>query len=125
MITDTNALSAFANGDLQVLHLLKQASQMAIPVVVLGEYRFGIAQSRKRYEYELWLKETLPRCRVLEIIQETTVWYADVRAKLKRAGNPIPSNDLWIAALCLQHNLPLLSRDRHFDHVAGLRRISW
>ena len=125
MITDTNALSAFANGDLQVLQLLRHADQLAIPVIVLGEYRFGISQSRKRYEYELWLGETLPTCKVLEIVLETAVWYANIRAELKRAGKPIPSNDLWIAALCLQHNLPLLSRDRHFDNIAGLRRIGW
>ena len=87
MITDTNAVSAFANGDLQVLRVLKQVNQLAIPVVVLGEYRFGIAQSRKRLEYGLWLQETLPRCRVLDIVQETTVWYADIRNELKRAGS--------------------------------------
>jgi tRNA(fMet)-specific endonuclease VapC len=46
-------------------------------------------------------------------------------AELKRAGTPIPTNDLWIAALCRQHDLPLLSRDRHFDRVPGLRRIAW
>jgi tRNA(fMet)-specific endonuclease VapC len=125
VITDTNAFSAFADGDLRVLGLLKHASQLAIPVVVLGEYRFGIAQSRKRYEYGLWLEETLPACRVLEITLETSVWYADIRVELRRAGKPIPSNDLWIAALCRQHNLPLLSRDRHFDLVPGLRRIGW
>jgi tRNA(fMet)-specific endonuclease VapC len=125
VITDTNALSAFADGDLQVLALLKRASQLAIPVVVLGEYRFGIAQSRKRYEYELWLQETLPTCRVMEINLETTIWYADIRAELKRVGKPIPTNDVWIAALCRQHNLPLLSQDRHFDQIPGLCRISW
>jgi tRNA(fMet)-specific endonuclease VapC len=125
VITDTNALSAFAEGDLQVLRLLKQARQLAIPVVVLGEYRFGIAQSRKREEYELWLEETLPTCRVLEIDQETSVWYADLRLELKRTGKPLPTNDLWIAALCRQHNLPLLSRDHHFDFVPGLRRVGW
>ena len=125
MITDTNGLSAFADGNRQVIGFLSHASQLAIPVVVLGEYRFGIAQSRKRHEYELWLEETLPLCRVIEISLETTVWYAEIRLELKRAGKPIPSNDLWIAALCRQHNLPLLSRDRHFDLVAGLRRVSW
>jgi predicted nucleic acid-binding protein len=61
----------------------------------------------------------------MEIALETTIWYADIRAELKRAGKPIPTNDLWIAALCRQHNLPLLSRDRHFDQVPGLCRISW
>jgi tRNA(fMet)-specific endonuclease VapC len=125
VIADTNALSAFADGDVNVMRPLRQASQLAIPVVVLGEYRFGIAQSRKRSDYELWLEETLPLCRVIDIDRETSVWYAEIRLELKRAGKPVPSNDLWIAALCRQHCLPLLSQDRHFDFVAGLRRISW
>jgi tRNA(fMet)-specific endonuclease VapC len=48
-----------------------------------------------------------------------------VRVELKSAGTPIPSNDVWIAALCRQHRLPLLSRDRHFDGVPGIRRLAW
>jgi predicted nucleic acid-binding protein len=44
---------------------------------------------------------------------------------LRQAGKPIPTNDLWIAALCRQHGLPLLSRDRHFDVVSGVQRLEW
>jgi tRNA(fMet)-specific endonuclease VapC len=44
---------------------------------------------------------------------------------LKQAGHPVPANDAWIAALALEHRLPVLSRDRHFDDVRGLRRESW
>jgi tRNA(fMet)-specific endonuclease VapC len=92
---------------------------------VLGEYRFGIAQSSRRRDYEKWLGENLPLCQVLEISEETTGFYADVRLELKRAGKPIPSNDLWIAALGRQHGLPILSRDGHFDSVRSVRRITW
>jgi predicted nucleic acid-binding protein len=51
--------------------------------------------------------------------------YARLRAELKAAGTPIPANDCWISALALQHRMPLLSRDRHFDFVSGVRRIDW
>ena len=51
--------------------------------------------------------------------------YAEIRDRLKRAGTPIPSNDLWIAALAVQHRLPVVSRDTHFDQVRTLTRISW
>ena len=54
-----------------------------------------------------------------------SLFYRDVRTELKRAGTPIPSNDVWIAALSRQHRLPLLSRDRHFDAVPGIRRLAW
>ena len=75
--------------------------------------------------YERWLVEYLPKFRVLIVDEQTTTSYATVRGELKRAGTPIPSNDVWIAALCRQHCLPVLSRDRHFDLVPGLRRIDW
>jgi len=125
MIVDTNALSAAADNDPAVIAILARAEQMAIPVIVLGEYRHGIAQSRNRATYEDWLKDLLRDCFVLDISEPTTHHYADITIDLKRKGKPIPTNDLWIAALCRQHALPLLSRDRHFDLVAGTKRIGW
>jgi predicted nucleic acid-binding protein len=125
MILDTNALSAAADDDPAVIALLARADQVAIPVIVLGEYRHGIAQSRNRASYESWLTGLLHDCMVLDINEPTTHYYAEVTLELKRKGKPIPTNDLWIAALCRQHSLPLLSRDRHFDWVAGSKRVGW
>jgi predicted nucleic acid-binding protein len=125
MIVDTNALSAAADADPAVLALLARAEQMAIPVIVLGEYRYGIAQSRKRASYESWLTGLLRDCLVLDVNEPTTQHYAQIVLELKRLGKPVPTNDLWIAALCRQHSLPLLSRDRHFDWVAGTKRVDW
>lgn len=125
MILDTNGLSALAEGDQHLEPILRKATQIAVPVIVLGEYRYGIQQSRERQRYEHWLVEYLSRFRVLDVEEQTTTSYAAVRRELKRAGTPIPSNDVWIAALCRQHSLPLLSRDRHFDLVPGLHRIDW
>ena len=125
MILDTNALSALAEGEVALESLLQRAAQVALPVIVLGEYRYGIALSRERLHYEQWLTEYLSTFRVLEIDERTTGFYAAVRSELKKAGTPIPSNDVWIAALCRQHSLPLLSRDLHFDAVAGITRITW
>jgi len=125
MILDTNGLSALAEGELRLEPILRKATQIAVPVIVLGEYRYGIQQSRERQRYERWLVEYLQKFRVLDMDEQTTISYADVRGELKRAGTSIPSNDVWIAALCRQHSLPVLSRDRHFDLVPGLRRIDW
>ena len=125
MILDTNALSAAADGDPGVAAVLARADQMALPVIVLGEYRHGVAQSRHRASYENWLEELLNDNLVLDIQEATTHYYAEITLELKRQGKPIPTNDIWIAALCRQHSLPLLSRDRHFDLVAGSRRIGW
>lgn len=125
MIIDTNALSALADEDPKATALIGRAEVMAIPVIVLGEYRYGIAQSRHRASYEVWLSHLLPDCLVLDVNEPTTQLYADITIELKRAGKPIPTNDLWIAAICRQHAMPLLSRDRHFDLVRGIQRIGW
>lgn len=125
MILDTNALLAIADGDPEAVAAAGRARQIAIPVIVLGEYRFGIGQSRRRIEYDAWLSSMLAACRVLELNAETAAQYAEIRLELKRTGTPVPSNDAWIAALCRQHGLPILSRDRHFDLVGGVRRVGW
>ncbi len=125
MILDTNGLSAMAGGEASLAAILKSATEIAVPVIVPGEYRYGVRQSRHRMQYERWLATLLAGCRVLTIDDRTAELYADVRRELKRGGRPIPGNDLWIAALTRQHALPLLSRDRHFDVVPGLKRVSW
>ena len=125
LILDTNALSAAAEREPSALEVVARAERLAIPVIVLGEYRLGIAQSRHRVSYENWLREWTAAVTVLDIDDDTTHSYAAIGLELKKKGKPIPANDLWIAALCRQYSLPLLSRDRHFDFVSGLRRIDW
>lgn len=125
MILDTNALSAAADNDATLAAILARAEELAIPVIVLGEYRHGIAQSRNQASYENWLSGLLNDCMVLEVNEPTTHYYAEISLELKRKGKPIPTNDIWIAALCRQHSLPLLSQDRHFDWIAGSRRVGW
>jgi predicted nucleic acid-binding protein len=125
VILDTNALSAFVNGDRAVGEVLRRESRAAVPVIVLGEFRYGIASSRHRTAYEAWLDEYLPMFEVLPVTEETTLHYAAVRVSLKRLGRPIPANDAWIAALAFQHGLPVLSRDEHFDTLGQLRRVVW
>jgi predicted nucleic acid-binding protein len=125
VILDTNALSAFVDGDPGVGDVLRQAARAALPVIALGEFRYGIAGSRHRAAYEAWLSAHLPHFDILDVTDETTIAYAGLRVALRRSGHPIPANDAWIAALALQHGLPVLSRDVHFDAVAGLERKSW
>jgi tRNA(fMet)-specific endonuclease VapC len=125
VILDTNALSAFVDGDPGVGDVLRRQERAAIPVIVLGEFRYGIAQSQQRASYEAWLGSYLGQFDVLPVTDETAVAYAALRVILKRSGRPIPANDAWIAALALQHRLPVLSRDAHFDVVPHLDRRSW
>jgi predicted nucleic acid-binding protein len=125
VILDTNALSAFVDGDTAIDDVLRQQPRAAIPVIVLGEFRYGIAGSRRRKTYEAWLEAELPGFEVLAVTDETAVAYAALRVSLKRSGRPIPANDAWIAALARQHRLPILSRDEHFDAVPDLEPHDW
>ncbi len=125
MILDTNALSAFADGDKSMRAVLEEALLLAVPVVVLGEFRFGIRSSRHRDAYEEWLEANLPFWKVLDVTRRTAAMYAEVRSELKRNGTPIPENDVWIAAIAREHDLPLLTRDGHFNRVPRLAVLKW
>ncbi len=125
MILDTNALSAWAEGYAAIRRPLRSARRLVLPSVVLGEYYFGIRQSRHRRRYEDWLARNVPLAEVAVITSATAHAYADIRIELKQAGSPIPQNDVWIAALARQHTLPVLSNDRHFDSVGGVSRIGF
>jgi tRNA(fMet)-specific endonuclease VapC len=125
LILDTNAVSSMAKEDPGVITAVGVADSLALPVPVIGEYRYGIALSQVSVRLAKWFESLIADCLVLEVTNETTHHYAAIRVELRRIGKPIPVNDIWIAALCRQHHLPLLSRDRHFDVVRGLKRVGW
>lgn len=125
LILDTNALSAAADEHAGLVGMVAGLQELALPVIAIGEYRYGIEQSRHKARYRRWLDEFISDCLVLNITEETTHRYAAIYGELRQAGKPIPTNDMWIAALCREHEMPLLSRDRHFDVVAGIRRVEW
>lgn len=103
LIVGTNAISAIMDGDAKIVAAVSPADRKWVPVIVLGEYRFGLLQSRRRDEYERWLGERLCADYVLPVDEATSPHYAQIRLELKHQGAPIPVNDLWIAALCRQH----------------------
>lgn len=125
MILDTNALSAWAEGDRAIEPVLRSATEMMIPAVVLGEFEFGIRQSRHYRRYADWLHSNLGSVEVVAIDRDVAHAYGAVRLELKKAGTPIPINDTWIAAIARHRGLPVISRDIHFDAVAGIQRVSW
>jgi tRNA(fMet)-specific endonuclease VapC len=125
VILDTNAVSAFAEGNPSVREKIAAGPGPYLPVIVIGEYRFGLLGARDSERRLAWLEQLGRYWTVLEVSADTAVAYAEIRQSLKERATPIASNDVWIAALARQHNLSILSADAHFDNVAGIRRISW
>jgi tRNA(fMet)-specific endonuclease VapC len=125
LILDTNAVSAWSDGEEELLDAMAGAGPVMLPVIAIGEYRYGLKLSTQRTEREAWLRRVIDTVHVLPVTRATAGAYADIRSQLHRKGRSIPTNDAWIAALALEHRLPVLSRDAHFDVVDGVERVSW
>jgi tRNA(fMet)-specific endonuclease VapC len=121
---DTNAYSAAARGDSKAVALLRAADRLTLPFIVLAELRAGFAAGSSGRRNEAALARFLgsPRVDVLYPDEQTTHHYANVFAQLRRQGTPIPTNDLWIAALVVQHDLVLFTEDAHFAKVPQIAR---
>lgn len=125
MFLDTNALSAWAEGDRSIEPVLRSATEVVIPVIVLGEFDDGIRQSRHYQRHADWLDASLDSVDIAMIDHEAARAYGAVRLEIKLAGTPIPINDTWNAAIARHRRLHVVSRDGHFDAVSGIRRVSW
>lgn len=122
---DTNRYTDFCRGEPATVELLEAAQAVFLPFVVLGELRAGFAVGRRGPHNERTLRQFLLRdgVGVLYPDEQTTHHYAGVFRQLRSQGTPIPTNDMWVAALVLQHNLVLCDRDHHFDHLPQLARV--
>ena len=119
---DTNAYRALREGDARLAEEVARAEVVGMPIIVLGELRFGFLDGSRLHENRSQLERFLatPRVKVLEIGEETTWLFGEIATLLKRSGTPIQQNDVWIAALCKQHGYALATRDRGFRNVLGL-----
>ncbi len=105
--------------------LVSTAQEVFLPFVVVAELRAAFALGKRSVENERVLRRFLlkPGVSVLYPDEQTTHHYAAVYRQLRTQETPIPMNDVWVAALVLQHNLRLHDRDRHFDHLPQIVRI--
>ena len=102
--------------------LSRPDATFCLPVPVVGELRYGALNSRRSAENLSEVERLVNRCRVLDITSTTAAVYARLRLGLKEKGKPIPENDLWIAALCVEHQVKLAAVDGHFDGIDELLR---
>ena len=121
---DTNRYVDLCKGIEPTVRIISFAESIFLPFVVLAELRAGFAFGRKAVENERVLRRFLLKdgVEVLFPDDQTTYHYAAVFRQLKLQGTPIPTNDIWISALVLQHNLTLHARDKHFDSLPQLMR---
>jgi len=122
---DTNRYVDLCKGVAETVSILETADVIVLPFVVLAELRAGFLLGRRQAEngralHTLLLKDDVD---VVYADDQTTHHYASVYRQLRKQGTPIPTNDMWLAALVLQHNLALHARDRHFDHLPQLVRV--
>lgn len=122
---DTNRYVDLCKDVAETVTLLEEAEAVVVPFVVLGELRAGFANGRRQAENERTLRRFLLKDSVDVLFpdDQTTHHYAAVFLQLRKQGTPIPTNDIWLAALVLQHNLVLHARDRHFDHLPQIIRV--
>lgn len=121
---DTNRLTDLFQGDAALAERLGECDEVWLPLMVLAEIQAGFYGGTQQHRNEFLLRNFLirPTVGVLLPARETADFYARLFVQLKRAGTPIPDHDLWIAALALQHDLVLITRDRHFESVPQLLR---
>lgn len=122
LLLDTNRLSDALAEDDAVLDQLEVAEVVHVPVIVLGEIRSGFLRGRRRAENESRLTWFLAQdgMATLGIDAPVSHRYATLHQTLRSRGRPIPTNDLWIASLAIEHGLVLYTRDVHFAEIPGL-----
>ncbi len=122
---DTNRYTDLCRGDAAVVETVETADEVWLPFIVLGELRAGFAAGTQGPRNEAMLRRFLmkPGVAILYAGEQTTHHYASVYRQLRKQGTPIPTNDMWIAALVLEHSLVLHARDAHFNALAQLTRV--
>jgi predicted nucleic acid-binding protein len=122
-VLDTSAYSEYERKNLKVAKYMNSGKIMYMPVIVLGELRGGFLNGSKPLKNEDILNDFLnmPNVTVLKITEKTTEIYAKIYASLRKASTPVGTNDMWIASICIENKLPLLTLDADFSKIPGLK----
>ena len=125
ILLDTNAYSQLMAGNKRVFAVLGSAERVYVSVFVMGELFAGFRGGHREAENRNLLKRFLakPTVQVLMATPETAEVFGWLKNKLRQAGTPIPINDLWIAAHAVETGSVLITGDRHFASVPGLRLL--
>ena len=124
-LLDTNIIIAIFADEVAVKNSLAQAFEVLIPSIALGELCYGARKSGRSKENLERIDEFIANNTVLRCDAQTARHYGEIKNKLRLKGRPLPENDIWIAALSLQYNLILVTRDAHFQEIENLQIVAW
>jgi tRNA(fMet)-specific endonuclease VapC len=122
---DTTVAIRYLNNDAAVVAKVTSLPTIVLPLVVTGELLYGAENSARSLQNLARYLQFIQVCRVVSMGRETATTYSKVRYELKRKGRPIPENDIWIAAQCLEQGWTLVTDDQHFTYVANLSIVQW
>ena len=124
-LLDTNIIIALFASEEVVRGSFAQAGEVFVPSIVVGELYYGARKSVRTTKNLSRIDELVAESAMMVCDAETAQHYGEVKNKLRLKGRPLPENDIWIAALALQHNLTLVTRDAHFQEIENLQVVAW
>jgi tRNA(fMet)-specific endonuclease VapC len=124
-LLDTNVVIALLADEAAVRDNLAAVDEALVPCLVIGELLYGARKSARSAENLARIEQFAAACALLPCDLETARRYGEIKHALRRKGRPLPENDIWVAAVALQHGLTLVTRDRHFREVDGLDVAVW
>jgi tRNA(fMet)-specific endonuclease VapC len=122
---ETCTFSLLLRGNKVIKELISHAETVAMPIITIAELNAGFLYGNKTEKYSPILDNFLtnPSVTILHITSDTTPIYAELYAFSRLNGKKLSNNDLWIAALCIQYNYPLLTTDKDFDTLPQVRKV--
>lgn len=125
LLLDTNAVIALQQKDTALLQLLEAEEDIFVPSIVIGELYYGAYKSGRPEENRKTVSEFAEKRQVIHCDAQTGDAYGQIKYALRTKGRPIPENDIWIAAIALQYDGILITRDEHYREIENLRTQKW
>lgn len=124
-LLDTNIIIALFANDKDVIKELKNNTDIAIPSIVIGELFYGVYNLTKQEENIAKVFKLISKSKIISCDEITANNYGQIKKLLKTQGNPIPENDIWIAGIVQQHDMTLVTRDKHFEKIKSINVVKW
>jgi tRNA(fMet)-specific endonuclease VapC len=124
-LLDTNIIISYLKNEEKIVNLIKNLSQINISVITVGEMYYGAKNSNNSEVNFAKYRDFFSYCNILNISENTTHYYSDIRFRLKNIGKPIPENDIWIAANAQEYLQTIVTRDKHLLNIDFIKTALW